>query len=165
MTWSWEGNRKTLIFTDPLLCWHCPHILQTTVPELHRGQVTCPSSQELVGGGAREKTYSLCSFHSLRLSLGMLSASIYWLRRERPAELYRREPQARVQGESFGWLAWSPAVWGSANLPHGKPSCLPSSEQPLPWMVPHQLCLFAGTTSQWSTAILCFFPLCFPAPL
>lgn len=40
------------------------------------------------------------------------------------------------KGRSFGWLAPPPAVHCSADLPHGKLSCLPSSEPPLVWLVP-----------------------------
>lgn len=94
---------------------------------------------EPVGGGAVRKTHSLCSFHSPRLSLGV----VVWIHiptagRERTVwpVPYHRPQYTR---KSFGWLAQPPAVRSSANLPHGKLRCLPSSEPSLLWLVPPAL--------------------------
>lgn len=95
-----------------------------------------PKFTELVGGGARRKTHRRCSFYSRRLCLRVVVwLSIPTAGREKavwPVQYSRPEHK----GKSFGCLAQPPTVWSSANVPHGKLSCLPSSEPPLLWLVP-----------------------------
>lgn len=107
-------------------------------------------------GGVLRKTHSLRSFHSPGLSLG----DVVWIcvptvERERPADLTALPGQSTRK--SFGRLAQSPAVRAQ------RPYLMGSSVVALPlshlflWLV---LTALAVTTSQWSTAILCFLPLC-----
>lgn len=151
---------------------HVPIVCQVdTIIALHRLRYwtlqrssDLPKFTELVGGGALRKTHRLCSFHSPRLCLGV----VVWISiptcGEREGRLTRAVDQARARGE---------ILWLTCPTAH----CLELSEyasweaqlSPFLWATssltgPRQHCLFAVTISQWSTAILCFLPLCFTAP-
>lgn len=93
-------------------------------------------TEVVVGGRAMRKTHSLCSFHFPTLSLEVVVLSYMPTVERKKTSWPVYYPRPDYKGRSFGWLAQPPTVCCLAHLPHGKLSCLHSSELPLLWLVP-----------------------------
>lgn len=91
---------------------------------------------EEVGGRARRKTHSLCSFHFPRLSLEVVVWTYMPTMERKKTSWPVHYPRPDYKGRSFGWLAQPLTVCCFAHLPHEKLSCFHSSEQRLLWLVP-----------------------------